>query len=200
MHTAWTAQVFALLYPCRRRGVWVYSCVEQRFQVIMGKMVPSVAEMPDSSSEDETSRCKITHLALCSSRLDQEGMSGSIDGVMYTAASTLGDGACGLHALFGVPQGQRLCADNVRPRVLEALPSDLASLCGALCGDVRDYLNWMLDSIWEEAKTGACHLVQMQEPRNESSSAFCFLGIGRFSALWKPDAATKKRSCAASPG
>ena len=126
---------------------------------------------------------------------------GSIDGVMYTAASTLGDGACGLHALFGVPQGQELCADNdadnVRTRVLEALPSDFASLCGDLCYDVRNYLFWMLDSIWEEAKTAACHLVQMQEPRNESSSAFCFLGIGRFSALWKPDAAkTKKRGVA----
>ena len=124
-------------------------------------------------------------------------MSGSINGVKYTAASTVGDGACGLHALFGVPQKQELRADNVRTRVLEALPSDLASLRGDLCEEVRDYLNSMLDSIWEEAKAAASNRVQMQEPRSESSLALCFLWIGRFSALWKPDAEKNKKTRAA---
>ena len=145
------------------------------------KPAPSVAETPDANSEDETSGCEITQLTLCSSRLAKyklengpSVMSGSINRVMHTAASTVGDGACGLHALFGVPQKQELRADNVRSRVWEALPSDLGSLRGDLCEEVRDYLNCMLDSIWEEAKAAASNRVQMQEPRSESSLALCF--------------------------
>lgn len=94
-------------------------------------------------------------------------MSGIIDGVMSTVV-TSGDGACGLHSLFGVIVGYRLSAGNIRQRVLQALPSNLASLCACISGDVRKYLFWVLVSAWAEAKTVAKRLAQMHASSHET--------------------------------
>ena len=53
-------------------------------------------------------------------------IAGVIDGVAYEAAWTNGDGACGLHALFGDCNHGELVAPLCRAFVCEALPATIA--------------------------------------------------------------------------
>ena len=53
-------------------------------------------------------------------------IAGVIDGVAYEAAWTNGDGACGLHALFGNCNHGELVAPLCRAFVCQALPATIA--------------------------------------------------------------------------
>ena len=79
-----------------------------------------------SASEDFTVRAVQTHIR------------GFIEGVHYVAAQTVGDGACGLHAVFGAPRrgdGALECDEARRsvtdrtPRVFRMLLNCMVGLC-----------------------------------------------------------------------
>ena len=67
------------------------------------------------------------------------------------------DGACALHAIFGVPQihVQWLQAINVRRRVLDSMPEEYAVLVESLNPTLSTCFKDMLDAVWAEAKEAA---------------------------------------------
>ena len=77
-------------------------------------------------------------------------MSGLIDGLEWAAACTCGDGACGFHALLGMPSehGGALRCGNVRQIVMEHLPETFAAASSALLPGARELLVELLDDVW----------------------------------------------------
>ena len=99
--------------------------------------------------------CNVQHLESFVSLLSGIDIAGAIDGEEHTAAWTCGDGACALHALFGVPTSHQLEATNVRQRVLHALPAELPPLVASLNQELKNCLGELLEAVWAEAKAAA---------------------------------------------
>ena len=94
-------------------------------------------------------------------------IAGLIDGVAYEAAWTNGDGACGLHALFGDCNHGELVAPLCRAFVCEAFilvtPSGRTISCRAL------------QQLWEDAMKVAFEKVKGGAVRNEQQSLWAAL-------------------------
>ena len=78
---------------------------------------------------------------------------GSIDGTAYNAASTCGDGACALHAVWGKAEPSRhmeLYAEAVRARVLAEVPENALAVSGLRGGRLRDQFVTHMDSVWKD--------------------------------------------------
>ena len=114
-------------------------------------------------ADPSASTLEIKHLSQYMTLLSQISICGVLDGEPCTAAYTKGDGACGLHALFGEPLNYRLEAVNVRNRIGEALPTTLLSACEGLRSEAPDVLFPMLESIWAEGKNAAKRILAQQE-------------------------------------
>ena len=76
-------------------------------------------------------------------RAAQTHTRGHIDGCLHVAAATCGDGACGLHAIFGTPRP----ADNylhypeARAVVLAGIPEDIQGAMEARFNPVQNAQN-----------------------------------------------------------
>ena len=66
--------------------------------------------VPATKQHDQLSYISLSDM---DSRLDHDSISGDIDHEFYIAARTYGDGACGLHALFGIAFDGCLYCPNV---------------------------------------------------------------------------------------
>eukprot|EP00972_Heterocapsa_arctica_P090387 13333432-Heterocapsa_arctica.AAC.1 len=67
-------------------------------------------------------------------------ISGVVDEINYVAAETGGDGACGLHAVFGDPINERgmLFCHQARATILTQVSDDVEEVCGLYDGALRD--------------------------------------------------------------
>ena len=83
--------------------------------------------LPDTHAENGLR--VVSHLEFLY-RTNMINISGIVAGQEYTAAWTLGDGACALHAVFGVPAiaTGRIACSEVRPLLGELLPKTLGDL------------------------------------------------------------------------
>eukprot|EP00972_Heterocapsa_arctica_P048372 7132845-Heterocapsa_arctica.AAC.1 len=72
-------------------------------------------------------------------RAARNTITGTVDGVCYIAAGTSGDGACGLHAVFGYPIDERgmLYCHEARATILTQVSDDVAEICGLYDGALR---------------------------------------------------------------
>ena len=77
---------------------------------------------------------------------------GSIDGQQHTAALTYGDGACGLHAVFGSPRlaDKALEFPDARNSVWNSVPEDMEEACAGRAGGVRGLCLDVLKAVWAD--------------------------------------------------
>ena len=87
-----------------------------------------------------------------SSRAERATVQGGIDGKQHVAAATSGDGACGLHAVFGVPSkhGGPLQLPQAREAILSHLPESFEVLCGEHHGALREFGGKVMESMWTD--------------------------------------------------
>jgi len=80
--------------------------------------------LPDTHAESGLR--VVSHLEFLH-RTNMINISGIVAGQEYTAAWTLGDGACALHAVFGVPaiDSGRIACCQVRSLLVDLLPKTL---------------------------------------------------------------------------
>ena len=94
------------------------------------------------------------------------GISATVDDVSYTAAATCGDGACGLHSLWGLPTkeaGSLLCSD-AREKLLEVLPALVADVERLHNGTLRAPLEALLQSVWIDMARPAAAAMLLDAP------------------------------------
>ena len=88
--------------------------------------------VPATKQHDQLSYISLSDM---DSRLDHDSISGDIDHEFYIAARTYGDGACGLHALFGIAFDGCLYCPNVRHPIslcIEDKEKNMSIPCGNL--------------------------------------------------------------------
>ena len=89
----------------------------------------------DGRRETEVSPTfRLQSLAMQNAAVHLAGMSGNIDGLQHEGAHTNGDGACGLHALFGECVNGELYGNDIRGRVQAALPEDVSQMLTQMGG------------------------------------------------------------------
>ena len=86
-------------------------------------------------------------------------MSGVVGGVVYVAARTNGDGACGLHALFGQCHLGELLAPSIRSRVQHHMPLEFSTVLDTITLGGRIVIGQALDQLLEDAMTAATRVV-----------------------------------------
>ena len=91
-----------------------------------------------------------------SAALNMSPLNGSINGRHYEGAHTNGNGACGLHALFGECVDGQLFARDIRERVQEALPDDVLQMLTQMPAANRHVAEQALDSILDEMPPAPC--------------------------------------------
>ena len=117
----------------------------------MGKRQIKVAEQNQVDDQRSTGTLELCTLPVQTSLVSQSPISGRLDRQTYVAACTRGDGACGLHALFGSCRGGELFAKGVRRRLINHMPSDLGQFLLAT-GDAHKMIIYdCLDQIWHDA-------------------------------------------------
>ena len=86
-------------------------------------------------------------------RAVQVDAGGTIEGDEHLAAWTCGDGACALHAIFGVPSARsgEVSSPGARASIAEGLPETLAAFSTAPCAYLRASALGLLKTMWEEA-------------------------------------------------
>jgi len=99
--------------------------------------------------------------------LSRTPISGSIDGVPHIAAWTNGNGACGLHALFGVPVDGELFASGARERIFSALPADIQLYLPGAREQERSAVQEVCQQFWKDAFLAAQKLTQGEALENE---------------------------------
>ena len=155
---------------------------------VMGTVVPGVRKMravevstgstenvelsvPGSASAAaKPTACDIMDMPFFTPLLSQIQISGKIGTGTYIAAWTNGDGACGLHSLFGIPTSRQLFAENIRQRVLDTLSPDLSSVVNAMEAPLLHVLVAILDSMWEHCKEAAKTNAANEALENESNT------------------------------
>ena len=112
---------------------------------------------------------KLQDLVDLSSRLGQTLMSGDIDGVQYTAAQTNGNGACGLHSLFGsCVDGELHAGDDVRNLVHSRLLPDFSAAMARLPWQGQNVVRNTMSQLWVDAKlVAAMKTAGTDEPQRE---------------------------------
>ena len=103
--------------------------------------------LPDTHAESGLR--VVSHLEFLH-RTNMINISGIVAGQEYTAAWTLGDGACALHAVFGVPAiatGRIACAE-VRSLLGEVLPKCLSDLVASPQAYLYDLAASLLNNVW----------------------------------------------------
>ena len=105
--------------------------------------------------EEASQECQIQHMESFATLLSSIEINGFIEGQEYIAAWTCGDGACALHAIFGVPISNCLEAGNVRERLLANMEADLLPLVASLPASLQHALEEMLEAVWAEVKAAA---------------------------------------------
>ena len=95
---------------------------------------------------------------------------GCIGAETYEAALTNGDGACGLHSLFGVARGGELVIRNARARVHAMLPDTWAEALTFVDAAGRDVLvkvvTELLNDIMATARDVARHVQPAAQRRH----------------------------------
>ena len=131
--------------------------------------------MEQNQPEDEgsTGTLELCTLPVQTSLVSQSPISGRLDRQTYVAACTRGDGACGLHALFGSCRGGELFAKGVRRRLMNHMPSDLGQFLLATDDAHKMIIYDCLDQIWHDAMKAASILQEGSMLQDE------------FSILWK---------------
>ena len=96
---------------------------------------------------------EVSHLSDVTNLLSEGQTEGTIDGVHYISAWTCGDGACGLHAVFGLCRDGQLYAPDIRTSIFLDLPTHLADLMERLPSQAsKDLLQKLLHNLWRELK------------------------------------------------
>ena len=85
-------------------------------------------------------------------RAAQTHIRGHIEGCQHVAAATCGDGACSLHAIFGLPRpaDSYLQCPKVRAVVLAGIPEHIEGACEAHGGAVRELCLDVLKAVWTD--------------------------------------------------
>ena len=109
--------------------------------------------------------CSVQHLSMYAIEAAEMNMRGVIDGVAHTGAFTRGDGACALHACFGIPEAGGLHKADVRACVLRKLPVEYSSAVARLPASMQHSLeSEVLDqSVWRVARDGALCILRNQD-------------------------------------
>ncbi len=83
-------------------------------------------------------------------RANMVDISGTVGGKEYAAACTLGDGACALHAVFGVPaiDSGRIACLLVRTLLVDLLPKTLEDLAKSPEAYLYELAEGILNNIW----------------------------------------------------
>ena len=91
----------------------------------------------------------MSEFTLCAKRSPVQGC---IDGKRHVAAFTGGDGACGLHSVFGVPSedGGTLQLARARDAILSQMPESFEVLCGKHNGALREFCQKVMEGIWTD--------------------------------------------------
>ena len=86
---------------------------------------------------------------------------GLIDGVLYIAAFTCGDGACGLHAAWGsCPRaGSSLFCESARNKLLASAPSSHVDFCRLHGGVLRGAFLELLRDVWVDQALPAARAI-----------------------------------------
>ena len=92
-------------------------------------------------------------------RAAQTHIRGHIEGCQHVAAATCGDGACSLHAIFGLPRpaDSYLQCPKVRAVVLAGIPEHIEGACEAHGGAVRELCLDVLKTVWTDLALPAAH-------------------------------------------
>ena len=91
----------------------------------------------------------------------QLDIKGSIDGSLHIAAFTCGDGACGLHAVWGSCHraGSSLFCEKAREKLLEAAPSSHVDFCRLHGGVLRGAFLELLRDVWVDQALPAARAI-----------------------------------------
>ena len=132
-------------------------------------------EDPQRAREVETGLRSVSHEDFVHYALEASGLnfSGIVDGAEYRAAYTVGDGACALHAVFGIPapgSGQ-IGYDGVRSLVVQGLPRSWAELAAAQNAYLCDAAGALLETETSELILQAARREVLSEAPNPSREA-----------------------------
>ena len=109
--------------------------------------------------------CSVQNLSMYAVQAAEMNIRGTIDGTAHIGALTNGDGACALHACFGIPEAGGLHKRDVRECVLRELPVEYSSAVARLPASMRRSLeSEVLDqSVWRVARDGAMCILRDQD-------------------------------------
>ena len=99
---------------------------------------------------------------------------GEVDGTSHVAAATRGDGACGLHSVFGAPQhhsNPQLFLKGARQVVAERLPPDILAHCEPRSHEaLRDLWSQVMSTVWVDLALPAARIEVGLQPADQLTS------------------------------
>ena len=107
---------------------------------------------PDDFGNEDDEGEDVSADGVCVGAVQVPNLRGLIGGSLYIGALTCGDGACGLHAIWGTSwrDGAHLACHGVRERFVDGLPASYRDLCKLHNGGLRDPLIRVLESVWSD--------------------------------------------------